>query len=39
MARKFLALLTLLAMAIAVGGMACSTKVDLDKSDETEGAT
>lgn len=39
MTRKFLALLVLAGMAIAVGGMACNTGVELDKSDETEGAT
>jgi len=39
MPRKLLALIVLCAMAITIGGMACETTVDLDKSDETDGAT
>jgi hypothetical protein len=40
MKRTYAALLVLLAMAIAVGGMACvETVQELDRSDETFGAT
>jgi hypothetical protein len=39
MTRKLLALIVLCGMAITVGGMACGTEVELDKSDETDGAT
>jgi len=39
MTRKFLALIVLCAMGIAIGGMACETQVKLDDSDETDGAT
>lgn len=40
MNRKFAALLALLALSIAVGGMACVDTVNqLDVSDETDGAT
>jgi hypothetical protein len=39
MHRKFLALIVLAAMGIAVGGLACNTTVDIDRQDETEGAT
>ena len=40
MHRKFLALLVLAALGMAVGGMAClDTQAQLDKSDETDGAT
>jgi hypothetical protein len=40
MTRKFAALLVLIAATIAIGGMACVDTVnDLDKSDETDGAT
>ncbi len=40
MNRKFLALLVLAAMAMAVGGMACAdTQATLDRSDEGDGAT
>jgi hypothetical protein len=39
MTRKLLALIVLSAMAITVGGMACNTQVDIDRQDETEGAT
>ena len=40
MIRKFAALLTFLALAIAVGGMACvETQNELDTEDETDGAT
>jgi hypothetical protein len=40
MTRKFFALLAFMALAIAVGGMACVETVNsLDKSDETDGAT
>lgn len=38
--RKYLALFVLFGLAIAVGGMACvDTMTDLDRSDETDGAT
>lgn len=40
MTRKFYALLAFIALSIAVGGMACvDTVEELDKSDETDGAT
>jgi hypothetical protein len=39
MTRKLLALIVLAGMAITIGGMACGNAVDLDKSDETDGAT
>ncbi len=40
MTRKYAALLVLLALAIAVGGMACVDTIEnIDKSDETYGAT
>ena len=38
--RHFAALLAVIAMSIAIGGMACSPTIEqLDKSDETYGAT
>jgi hypothetical protein len=40
MSRKFVSLLILAFLGMAVGGMAClDTQAELDKSDETDGAT
>jgi hypothetical protein len=40
MNRKFGALLAFLALAIGLGGIAClKTDEDLDRADETDGAT
>lgn len=40
MIRKFLALLAVVGLGIAVAGMACAdTQEKIDKSDEGEGAT
>lgn len=40
MNRTFIALLAFLALSITLGGMACIDTVnDLDRSDETDGAT
>jgi hypothetical protein len=37
---KFYALLVIAALAVAIGGMACSDSIaDLDRMDETYGAT
>jgi hypothetical protein len=40
MTRKLFALLAFAAIAIAIGGMACTDTInEIDESDETDGAT